>query len=153
MHFGGEVHALLSLDSQSVIPINGQKCTPPLQKLSRKKCTCNPGIAKPAFAMPPLQLHSIALSEMGGEWDLQRIYNGPGTDLKRTYNWCRKWGLVFAKKSCFYCSALAMLLQRLWVKKHLCELSGVRMLKIIRETDLSDFSDSWRSNIFAINFR
>ena len=50
----GEVHALLSLDSQSVIPINGQKCTPPLQKLSRKKCTCNPGIAKSAFAMPPL---------------------------------------------------------------------------------------------------
>ena len=80
----GEVHALLSLDSQSVIPINGQKCTPPLQKLSRKKCTCNPGIAKSAFAMPPLQLHSIALSEMGGEWDLQRIYNGFTTDLERT---------------------------------------------------------------------
>ena len=33
--------------------------------------------------MPPIWFHSIAFLEKGVEWDLQRIYNGFGTDLKR----------------------------------------------------------------------
>ena len=82
---------------------------------------------------------------MGFTTDLQRTRNGPINDAGSEVLLLQKILLLPLSACDAFTKAVS--------KKHLCELSGVRMLKIIRETDLSDFSDSWRSNIFAINFR
>ena len=97
VHFRGGVHASLFLYFQYFIPINGQKCTPPLEKLSRKKyseherndifrsfCVFRVQIYSSLSGPFQVRFRSVPspFLRIGEKWDLHRTCIGLAWDLE-----------------------------------------------------------------------